>query len=70
VRLGVSPRGLLIWLRVAQAWAVLRGRTFVTPDDVQAVAAPVLDVRLVLDGADTRTLLHQVLDRTPVPTHR
>jgi MoxR-like ATPase len=70
VRLGVSPRGLLIWLRVAQAWAVLRGRTFVSPDDVQAVAAPVLDVRLVLDGTDTRSLLHQVLEQVPVPTYR
>jgi MoxR-like ATPase len=70
VRLGVSPRGLLIWLRVAQAWAVLRGRTYVTPDEVQTVAPPVLDVRLFLEGTDTRTLLRQVFDQVPVPTHR
>jgi MoxR-like ATPase len=69
VRLGASPRGLLIWLRVAQAWAALRGRDFVTPDDVQAVALPVLDVRLVLDGIDTTTLLAEVLDRVRVPAY-
>ena len=46
VTLGISPRGLLIWLRLAQAWATLRGRDFVTPDDVQAVALPVLEARL------------------------
>ena len=69
VRLGVSPRGLLIWLWVSQAWAVLRRRTFVTPDDVQAVAAPVLDVRLVLDGTDTRTVLAQVFDEVRVPAY-
>ena len=38
VTLGLSPRGLLIWQRVAQAWAFLRQRPFVTPDDVQQVA--------------------------------
>jgi MoxR-like ATPase len=69
VRLGVSPRGLLIWLRVAQAWAALKGRSFVTPDDVQEVALPVLDVRLVLDGLDTATLLEQVFDQVRVPAY-
>ena len=46
VTLGLSPRGLLIWQRVAQAWAFLHQRPFVTPDDVQKVAGPVLGVRL------------------------
>ncbi|MDW8265710.1 MAG: AAA family ATPase, partial [Gemmataceae bacterium] len=44
VTLGVSPRGLLIWQRVSQAWAFLHGRPFVTPDDVQEVAPAVLSV--------------------------
>src|SRR5262249_9204078 len=48
VTLGLSPRGLLIWQRVAQAWAFLKHRPFVTPDDVQQVATPVLSVRLGL----------------------
>jgi MoxR-like ATPase len=51
ISLGVSPRGMLIWQRVAQAWAFLDGRRFVTPDDVQAVAEPVLSVRLGIHGA-------------------
>jgi MoxR-like ATPase len=67
VRLGASPRGLLIWLRVAQAWALLKGRPFVTPDDVQAVALPVLGVRLILDSLDAGTLLGQVLEQVRVP---
>ena len=47
IALGVSPRGMLIWQRVAQSWALLSGRDFVIPEDVQAVAGPVLGVRLV-----------------------
>lgn len=66
-RLGVSPRGLLLWLRVARAWAALRGRPFVAPGNVQAVALPVFEVRLVLDRIDAATLVTQVLERVPVP---
>ena len=69
VRLGVSPRGLLLWLRVAQAWAALKRRPFITPDDVQAVASPVLGVRLVLDSLDVGTLLDQVLEQVRVPAY-
>lgn len=46
VRLGLSPRGLLTWQRVSQAWAYLQGRRFVTPTDIQQVAPAVLGVRL------------------------
>ena len=51
LRLGISPRGLLIWQRVAQAHAFLQGRQWVTPDDVQNVASPVLEPRLAGDFA-------------------
>ena len=54
IALGVSPRGMLIWQRVAQAWAVLDGRRYVTPDDVQAVAEPVLSVRLGIHGVEPK----------------
>ncbi len=64
--LGLSPRGLLIWQRVAQAWAFLQGRQFVTPDDVQAVARPVLSVRLGITH-NNANLLDRVLDSIPVP---
>jgi MoxR-like ATPase len=49
VRLGASPRGSLALLRAARAWAATEGRGFTTPDDVKAVAAPVLSHRLILE---------------------
>jgi MoxR-like ATPase len=68
IALGVSPRGMLTWQRVAQAWAFLAGRSFVTPDDVQAVAHCVLGVRLGL-APDAGTLpIDDLLDAVPVPT--
>ena len=67
VTLGLSPRGLLIWQRVAQAWAFLKGRPFVTPDDVQAVARPVLGVRLGLDPVAAERVLAQLLETVAVP---
>jgi MoxR-like ATPase len=48
--LGVSPRGSLAWLRCAQARALLDGRSFVSPDDLQQLAVPVLAHRLQLGG--------------------
>ncbi|MBI3407340.1 MAG: MoxR family ATPase [Planctomycetes bacterium] len=67
VTLGLSPRGLLIWQRVAQAWAFLKHRPFVTPDDVQQVALPVLSVRLGLAPDATGGVLKQILESVPVP---
>jgi MoxR-like ATPase len=68
VTLGLSPRGLLVWQRVAQAWAFLRQRPFVTPDDVQQVALPVLGVRLGIAPDGAANLLKQILESVPVPT--
>src|SRR5207244_1927826 len=48
VALGASPRGALALLKLARASAVLRGRDFVTPDDVKAMAGPALAHRLIL----------------------
>lgn len=68
VSLGLSPRGLLIWQRVSQAWAFLNGRPFVTPDDVKAMAAPVLGVRLGF--ATTATdIVQEILSSVPVPVY-
>jgi MoxR-like ATPase len=67
VTLGLSPRGLLIWQRIAQAWAFLRQRPFVTPDDVQQVALPVLSVRLGVGPDGEATVLQQILESVPVP---
>lgn len=67
VALGLSPRGLLTWQRVAQAWAFLHDRPFVTPDDVQEVAVPVLGVRLGLRSDATEEVIDQVIGAVPVP---
>jgi MoxR-like ATPase len=68
VALGLSPRGLLPWQRVAQAWAFLQGRSFVTPDDVQAIAGPVLDVRLGIDPQQSKLVIDEILKSVAVPT--
>jgi MoxR-like ATPase len=70
VALGASPRGSLALLKLARAEAALRGREFVLPDDVKAMAVPALAHRLVLRPElwvsrvtpvqVVETLLHQV----------
>jgi len=66
VPLGLSPRGVLIWQRVAQAWAFLRGRAFVTPDDVRDVAGPVLGVRM---GDDAEGVVAELIGGVAVPVY-
>ena len=74
--LGVSPRGTLALMRSARALAASVGREFVLPDDLKALAGPVLEHRLVLTpeasmgGATQRDLLDDVLGSVPVPTAR
>ena len=53
VRLGVSTRGALAWVRAARARAFLHGRSQVAIDDLQDLAVPALAHRLVLAGAGT-----------------
>jgi MoxR-like ATPase len=73
VRLGISPRGLAMLLHTAKAWALLSGRDFVTPDEVQAMALPTWRHRLVLrpevelEGATADAVLRGLLRSTPVP---
>lgn len=64
--MGLSPRGLLTWQRVAQAHAFIAGRDFVTPDDVQAVAQPVLEVRLGLPPQQAAAVVHEIISDVPV----
>lgn len=70
VALGVSPRGMLIWQRIAQSWAMLADRDFVVPEDVQEVAEPVLSVRLVSRGMKSSQLVENILSSVEVPTYR
>jgi MoxR-like ATPase len=67
VQLGLSPRGLILWQRVAQAWAFLQTRQFVTPDDIQQVATSVLDVRLAGNESHMEGVVQEILEAVPVP---
>ncbi len=73
VALGVSPRGTLTLLRASQAKALLSGRDFVTPDDVQAVSGPVLAHRIMpterarYGGRSAASILDQIVKDTAVP---
>ena len=73
VQMGVSPRGMLALLRASQALSMVRGRDFVTPDDVKSLAIPVLAHRLLLSGMYGRStrpeeVMAEALAAVSVPT--
>lgn len=70
IQLGVSPRGMLHWQRIAQAWAVLQGRDFVTPSDVAKVAYPVLSVRLLTTTDDVDSVIDRIMSQVPAPEYK
>ena len=71
--LGVSPRGAAALLHASKAWAWLAGRSFVTPDEVKAIAKPTLRHRLQLrpeaeiEGATADGVLDGILASVPAP---
>ena len=71
--LGASPRAGIALLRVAKARAISEGREYVLPDDVKAVAGPVLGHRLILGpearaaGLGPAELVADAVEHTPVP---
>ena len=67
ISLGISPRGLLTWQRAAQAQAFLRSRDFVTPDDIQDVAYPVLSVRLGIEREHPASIIQELIRSISVP---
>jgi MoxR-like ATPase len=73
IRLGASPRASLHLLRTAKAAAAMAGRDFVVPDDVQALAVPVLAHRLIPAAAATvagrapETLVAEIAASVPIP---
>ncbi|MEW5830531.1 MAG: MoxR family ATPase, partial [Chloroflexota bacterium] len=73
VYLGASPRGSLALFRAGQAKAALQGRHYVIPDDVKAMALPVLSHRLIIDPAarlrelSAERVVQEVLLTVPVP---
>lgn len=74
VALGISPRGAIALMKASQAYAAIHGRGFVTPDDVKAIAVPVLSHRLIVKGRSLsqnmesqQSVIHDILETVPVP---
>ncbi|MCY1344837.1 AAA lid domain protein [compost metagenome] len=73
IHVGASPRGGISLDRAARAHAWLAGNDFVSPDDVRAVAHPVLRHRLLLsydavaDGVSADQVLDRLLDKVAIP---
>jgi MoxR-like ATPase len=72
IELGVSPRGTLALMKASQGKALLSGRTYVTPDDVKAVAPYVLGHRIFLsiESSLTKTpesIIEEIMHSVPVP---
>ena len=71
--MGASPRGSRGLYRVAKVWAAMEGRDYVTPDDVQYLAVPVLSHRLLLtgqarfSGKSAESVVREVLSSVEVP---
>jgi MoxR-like ATPase len=71
--LGGSPRASIALLLASKAYAALQGRTYVTPDDIKSLAAPVLRHRIILkpeaeiEGLDADAVVRRVLAKVEVP---
>ena len=74
VLVGSSPRGSQALLKTSRAAAAMRGRDFVTPDDVKAVAPLAVSHRLILKpehqikGLEAQEVVEAILREVPVPT--
>ncbi|WP_026022629.1 AAA family ATPase [Kurthia senegalensis] len=76
VYLGASPRGSIALMKAAQAYTLLKGRTFVTPDDIQYLAPFVFSHRLILkpearyDQVTPEEIVGRIVMETAVPTRK
>jgi MoxR-like ATPase len=76
VRIGLSTRGCLAWIRTAKAWALAEGRGHVVPEDVATLAHPVLGHRLLMasgaafGGTTSAEVVDGLLTQVPVPRDR
>ena len=74
IKLGASPRCALALQSASQAMAGIQGRSYVLPDDVKALAAPVLSHRIImktearLRGRTEEEVIQEILSSVPVPT--
>jgi MoxR-like ATPase len=73
IEFGASPRAAIFLLRAAKAHAVIRGRAYVTPDDIKALGLDVLRHRVILtyradaEGVGPDALLGRIFEAVPVP---
>lgn len=73
ISIGASPRASVFLMRAAQAWAAIRGRDFITPEDVKAVIQPVLRHRITLtpekemEGISPDQVIALTLEKVEVP---
>ncbi|MHA1195539.1 MAG: AAA family ATPase [Promethearchaeota archaeon] len=73
IALGCGPRSSLTLMKCAKARAAILGRTYVTPDDVRALALAALNHRILLkpeaelEGLDVKTVIKNILEEIPVP---
>lgn len=70
---GISPRGSLALLYCAKVLAYANDRTYVTPEDIKALAVPVLAHRLIMANTygstkNAKAIIQEILDQVPVPT--
>lgn len=76
VYLGVSPRGSLAVMKSCQAYALLQGRSYITPDDVQYLVPFVFGHRMILrpeakyEGVSPEEIIERILMKVPVPVDR
>ncbi len=76
VYLGVSPRGSLALMKACQAYALLKGKAYVTPDDVQYLSPFVFGHRMILkpeakyEGISTKEIVDRILTKVHVPVNK
>ena len=70
---GISPRGSIALYKAAQALAAVKGRSYVTPEDVKSLTLPVFRKRIILKGdaiirgLTAQSIIRQLLEAVPVP---
>lgn len=73
---GVSPRGSIALYKAAQAYAAVKGREFVTPEDIKHLAIPVFRKRIILStdsmlkGYTAENILEEMLSKIPLPSFK